>query len=122
MRKLFLSVFIFICIALTCAAHDPAEYTVVPVLNTSVPFTGILTWNKPARISVATTYNLYRMTGTCPNTQGLAGFSIVNSTPISGTSYKDTTEVKKKTYCYTVTQVQAGKEFFHSNFVTVTAP
>lgn len=68
------------------------------------------------------TSNVYRADGTCPLTPPPSGQTKLNLTPISGTSYTDSTVSAAKTYCYTVKAVLNGLESKDSNMVTATVP
>jgi hypothetical protein len=70
-----------------------------------------------------TTYNAYRLTGTCPAKVTLAKFSQVNTAAIDGKSFKDTTVKANKTYSYIVTAVgKKGPQSSPSKCAEVTVP
>jgi len=70
-----------------------------------------LTWTDPMNPGVET-YNVYRMTGTCPTVPPVttAGFTLVNAAPISALTFVDTGVTFGTTYCYVVTTVVAMVE------------
>jgi fibronectin type 3 domain-containing protein len=61
-------------------------------------------------------YNVYRA-GSCPGQ-----FTKLNSTPLSGTSYLDTSAAVGAVYCYQVTAVLNGVESVPSNQVIAAVP
>lgn len=70
-----------------------------------------LAWDAPA--SGAAGYNVYRSTG-------LDGFVKLNSTPVSATSFVDSTAAQNADYVYIVTSVDStGKESDGSNSVEI---
>jgi len=68
----------------------------------------VLTWVDSVN-PAGTTYNLWRFTGTCPKPRPLttppAGFTQVNTQPITAMNYADTTVGSATTYCYVLTAV-----------------
>ena len=58
-------------------------------------------------------YNIYRLSGACP-TSGTAGFTKLNATPISTTTYTDAS-VGLGSFCYYVTATLNGAESVPSN-------
>jgi hypothetical protein len=63
-----------------------------------------LSWTDTANPPGAT-YNVFRLTGNCPASEPTttAGFTQLNTTPITSMTYKDTTVVAGQTYCYILT-------------------
>ena len=64
--------------------------------------------NNPA----GTQYNFYRQVGACPTTTptSVAGFTKLNSAPVSGLTFSDNTVVVGTTYCYVATAVSTSIE------------
>jgi hypothetical protein len=58
-------------------------------------------------------YNVYRLAGACPAT-GTAGFTKLTATPLTTTTFADTT-VGLGTFCYYVTATLNGAESVPSN-------
>jgi hypothetical protein len=58
-------------------------------------------------------YNVYRLTGACPSS-GTAGFTKLNTTPVTATSFTDATIVLGSA-CYYVTATLNGTESVPSN-------
>jgi hypothetical protein len=66
-----------------------------------------------ASVDAGASYNIYRLTGTCP-VSGTGGFSKISATPVSGTTFNDAAQ-SAGTYCYYVTAVLNGAESLPSN-------
>lgn len=129
--QLFFALLLF---ALPAAAQTSAvapvarasNEVVVPTGPPIVPTTAhsvTLTWNVPSDAIATSTYNVYRITATCPTTPLTsasaaltAGFAKLNSAPLTATTDVDSS-VTPGTYCYFVTQVQGGLESPPSNNV-----
>lgn len=79
-----------------------------------------------AQNPAGTTYNAWRASGACPttapNTTPPAGFTQLNSTPITSTTYFDTAVTAGDTYCYVVTAVGANGQSVPSNTAGVGVP
>jgi hypothetical protein len=73
-----------------------------------------LTWT--ASTDGGASYNVYRLSGACP-TAGTSGFSKLTATPVTATSYTDST-VTPGTYCYYATAVLGGAESVPSNLAS----
>jgi hypothetical protein len=58
-------------------------------------------------------YNVYRLAGACP-ASGTAGFTKLNTTPLTTTTFSDTS-VTLGTFCYYVTATLNGAESVPSN-------
>lgn len=58
-------------------------------------------------------YNIYRLSGACP-ASGTAGFTKLNATPVTTTSFSDAT-VGLGSFCYYVTATLNGAESVPSN-------
>lgn len=78
----------------------------------------LLSWTASTTPGV-TGYNVYRFTN--PTTQcsggSVAGFTLLNSTPVATTTYTDSTIVASNSYCYGVTAVSPGGQSLPSNLV-----
>jgi len=75
----------------------------------------ILSWNPSTSVVVG--YRVYR------STQSGAFYTLLTSTPVSGTSFEDLAIEKGKTYYYVVTAVDAqSNESGFSNEVFATIP
>ena len=87
------------------------------------PHCVVLSWVASVDTSV-TGYNIYRQvltTGTCPaSVTSTAGFTKVNSTPIVGLTYTDSTVSNPSTNCYVGTAVNAAGESGPSNVASAT--
>ena len=90
----------------------PTGLTVAPASGTQAA----LTWTAPTSGTV-TGYDIYR--GTVP---GGESSTPINSTPVSGTSYVDTTAVPGNTYYYLVKSIVGSAVNAASNEATVTMP
>jgi len=88
----------------------------------AAPHCVILSW--VASVDTSTTgYNIYRQvtTGTCPaSVTNTTGFTKVNSTPIVGLTYTDTTAQNPSTDCYVGTATNAAGESGPSNVASAT--
>lgn len=85
-----------------------------------------LTWVDTVN-PAGTTYNIWRLAGTCPNprpkTTPPAGFTQINTQPITAMNYVDTTVSASTTYCYVGTAVAAdGNQSAPSGEVQTTIP
>jgi hypothetical protein len=78
----------------------------------------VLTWVAPADATSATTYNVYRLSGACPATAPTttSGFTKIATGTTAAVTYTDST-VAPGSYCYIVTDVEAGVESKPSNDV-----
>ena len=94
---MLLVAFILFCIPANAQAHSVS-----------------LAWT--ASIDSGSSYNLYRFSGACP-ASGTSGFTKITATPITGTSYTDSTVVAG-TYCYYATSVLNGAESIPSNLAS----
>ncbi|HEY2823073.1 MAG TPA: hypothetical protein VGJ06_18655 [Candidatus Acidoferrum sp.] len=74
-----------------------------------------LSWtaSSDAAANSALGYNVYRLAGACP-ASGTAGFTKLNSTPVTTTTYSDTT-IGPGSFCYYVTATLNGAESVPSN-------
>jgi hypothetical protein len=74
-----------------------------------------LSWTASSDAAANSTlgYNVYRLTGACP-ASGTAGFTKLNSTPVTSTTYSDTT-IGPGSFCYYVTATLNGAESVPSN-------
>lgn len=70
-----------------------------------------LIWSDTAN-PAGTTYNAYRLNGTCPSIPptNTSGFTKLNTSPVTPKTYADTTVVGGATYCYVVTAANATSE------------
>jgi endoglucanase len=100
MRKRLVSLAAFL---LLCALTAEAQHSVV------------LAWT--ASTDTGSTYDIYRLSGACP-TGTPSGFTLLNTAPITGTTYTDST-VTPGTYCYYATAVLGGQQSVPSNTVSV---
>lgn len=71
-----------------------------------------------------TTYNIYRLTGTCPVTPPTttAGFAKINAASITVKTYTDTTVAGGATYCYLGTSANTTSESGPSNTAGAQVP
>lgn len=101
-------------------AHAQAPKGTIP------PHSSTLTWTNPTNPAgtTITGSNAYRCPGTCTATSGT--FVVLNSAPISGTSYADTAVLANTTYSWCVTNLvtlSTGPfETACSNIATATIP
>ena len=77
-----------------------------------------LSWAAPSDATSGTTYNLYRLAGSCPAAP-TTGFTLL-SAGITATTYTDST-VTVGSWCYYVTQVQNSTNSAPSNLAGGTA-
>lgn len=77
-----------------------------------------LSWtaSSDANANPSLTYNVYRAS-TCAGR-----FALINSSPVTGTSYIDTSSAAGVAYCYQVTAVLAGVEGAPSNQAAAAVP
>ena len=84
-----------------------------------------LTWTDTAN-PTGTQYNVYRLTGTCPVTpptlSSLEGFTVLNATPLTVLTYKDSAVTGGTSYCYFTTAVSGTNQSAPSNTVPGTVP
>jgi trimeric autotransporter adhesin len=84
-----------------------------------------LTWTDTQNPS-GTTYNVWRLTGTCPSpgpsTTPPAGFTQINTAPITAMTYTDTSVVAATAYCYVGTAVGPNGQSAPSNTAGATIP
>ena len=73
-----------------------------------------LTWTASTDGDVS--YNIYRFSGTCPNT-GTSGFFKITASPVTANAYTDST-VAPGAYCYYATAVLNGSESLPSNLAS----
>ena len=80
-------------------------------LRGQTPHTVTLSWTDPNN-PTGTQYNVYRQTSACPATAPatVAGFTKLNSTPVTGLSFVDTPVLVGTTYCYVVTATNGTVE------------
>lgn len=82
-----------------------------------------LTWSDTAN-PAGTTYNAYRLTGTCPTTPpvNLTGFTKQNSSVITPKTFVDPSVTGGTTYCYVVTAANTTDESAPSAAVQARVP
>lgn len=84
-----------------------------------------LTWNDTVNPS-GTQYNAWRAPGACPTTAPTTtpptGFTLLNSTPLSAMTYRDTTVTAGLPYCYVVTAMGPQGQSAPSNDAGVVVP
>jgi hypothetical protein len=83
-----------------------------------------LTWTDSTN-PTGTTYNAWRLTGTCPTTAPTttSGFTQVNTSAIAAKTFTDSTVAAAATYCYVVTAVgTSGPPSAPSNDAQVIIP
>jgi hypothetical protein len=84
-----------------------------------------LTWTDTLNPS-GTTYNVWRLTGTCPTTAPTStpptGFTQINTSAITLKTYQDTAVTGGSTYCYVITAVNSGGQSAPSSDIPATIP
>jgi len=105
------------------ASNATNSPTTIPLSGTGqaaptppTPHSVALSWN-PSTTSGVSGYNIYRAT-----TSGGYGTTPVNSSPVPGSSYTDTTVASGQTYFYVATAVDAGTQSVDSNEVQAVIP
>jgi hypothetical protein len=93
----------FLALALAFAAPAKAQH------SASLSWTA----SSDAAANPSMGYNVYRLAGACP-TSGTAGFTKLNSTPVTTTSFTDST-IALGNACYYVTATLNGAESVPSN-------
>ena len=71
----------------------------------------VLSWAAPDDATATASYNIYRAAGLCPQT----AFTKLNTTPITGTTFTDSSVQVGKSYCWYGTHVESGLESVPSN-------
>jgi len=71
--------------------------------------TATLTWTAPPDAVATSTYNVYRASGACPVAPAVPTWTLLTTTPVNTLTFQDTS-ITVGSWCYAVTQVQAGVE------------
>lgn len=94
-------------------------------LKAQATHSATLTWTDTVN-PTGTTYNAWRLTGTCPSpgpsSTPPSGFTQINSAAITAMTYVDTTVAAGQTYCYVVTAVGTSGQSNPSNTAGATVP
>lgn len=94
----------------------------IPVSAQSTAHSVALSWAAPQTSLTLTGYNVYRIAGSCPASPSITAFTKLNTTPLTGIAFTDTTVTAGSIYCYTVTALTAGGESGSAGTLQVTIP
>ena len=98
------------------ATNSPATISLSGTGQAASSHSVALSWT-PSTTTGVTGYNIYRAT-----TSGGFGTTPLNSSPVLGPTYTDTTVLSGQTYLYVATAVDAGSQSIDSNEVSTVIP